>query len=256
MTDACAPHDASWAENTVRFTQAGETVFPFHKVVERAQQQYCIRSCAGMRQVASISDFCGRQRTLRLAGGCCPRLFDMFRHGIEQVHLISVGSEPASIRSGASSGVDDIGRSGRQVAENQFLRADLFELKPSSAETRGFVGVAVVTNNLLNGIVDTHKAYRSFEFALVSPRPKRIQVLDEAVHNPLQLSKLLAVAAQLRDRIELIEKQDTRSLSSKIEKSANVFRRASEERRNQAIEARDVQVKAQLLGDVKIGRAH
>src|ERR1017187_12675 len=79
---------------------------------------------------------------------------------------------------------------------------------------------------------------------------KRIQVLDEAVHNPLQLSKLLAVAAQLRDRIELIEKQDTRSLSSKIEKSANVFRRAPEERRNQAIEARDVQVKAQLLGDV------
>ncbi len=123
-----------------------------------------------MRQGASISDFRRRQRMFGLARGCSLRLFDMLRHRIEQVHLISAGSEPTGIGSGASSGIDDSGRSGRQVAENQFLRAGLFELKPSGAETRGFVGVAVVTNNLLDGIVVTHEPYRSFEFALVSPR--------------------------------------------------------------------------------------
>ena len=55
------------------------------------------------------------------------------------------------------------------------------------------------------------------------------------------------IAAQLRDRIELIEKQDARRLGREIEKSTNIFRRASEERRNQAVEARNVQIKAEFL---------
>ena len=34
---------------------------------------------------------------------------------------------------------------------------------------------------------------------------KRIEVLNKAVHNPLQLPQLLAIAAQLRNRVEFIK---------------------------------------------------
>src|ERR1035438_10247940 len=75
-------------------------------------------------------------------------------------------------------------------------------------------------------------------------------MLDEAVHNPLQLAQFLAVAPQLGDRVEFIEEQDARRLRREIEKRANILRRTSQKRGNQPVEPRHVEIETQFLRDV------
>lgn len=101
------------------FTQAGETIFPFNQMIERAR----IRTCVSLGQVASIADLCRSKRMLGLLTGCGSRLLDMLRHRVDKMRLIAERGEPAGVGSGASADVDDCGRRWRQVAENQFLRA-------------------------------------------------------------------------------------------------------------------------------------
>jgi hypothetical protein len=84
----------------------------------------------------------------------------MFRHRIDQKHSIAEGREPASISSRASAGIDDGGWRRRQVAENQFLRSSLFELKPSCAKPGRLFGVAVMTNDLADDIIVAHAENR------------------------------------------------------------------------------------------------
>src|SRR5580658_3556606 len=75
----------------------------------------------------------------------------MLGHGIDQVHLIAAGGEPAGVGSGTSAGIDDRGGSGRQVAQNKFLRTRLLQLKPTRIETGGFIALFVIANNSLAG---------------------------------------------------------------------------------------------------------
>src|SRR5438034_11825817 len=77
-----------------------------------------------------------------------------------------------------------------------------------------------------------------------------VQVLDEAVHHTLQLSEFMVVAAQLCDSVKFIEKKDAGCFGRKVKKGANVFRRAAEERRDQAIQSGNIEVKTQFFGDV------
>jgi hypothetical protein len=69
---------------------------------------------------------------------------------------------------------------------------------------------------------------------------QRVKILDEAVHNPLQFAEFLTVAAQLRDCIELVEKQHARRPGREIKKGTDVFRGTSQERRDQAVKACNV----------------
>src|ERR1700683_4221691 len=79
---------------------------------------------------------------------------------------------------------------------------------------------------------------------------QRVEVLDEAVHDALELAELLAVTAELGDRVEFIEEQNARRTRCEIKQRADVLRRASEERRDQAVEPRHIELKAQLFRNV------
>src|SRR5271170_3887971 len=85
----------------------------------------------------------------------------MFGHRVDQVDTISQRGEPAGVRAGSAAGVDHGGGHRRQMAQDQFLSACLFELKPSGAQARGFVGVVIVTNDFGDGIVVGHDWPRS-----------------------------------------------------------------------------------------------
>ena len=50
-----------------------------------------------------------------------------------------------------------------------------------------------------------------------------IEILNKAVHDSLQLAELLVIAAQFRDRIELVEKQNAWGLGGKVEERADIF---------------------------------
>ena len=84
-----------------------------------------------------------------LLAGCGVRLFHMFGYRIDQMNLISEGSQPAGIDSRASTGVDDGARSRRQVAQNQLLCARLLEPEPSGGKARGLVRLGIEINNSL-----------------------------------------------------------------------------------------------------------
>ena len=59
-----------------------------------------------------------------------------------------------------------------------------------------------------------------------------------------------SAAAQLGDRVEFIEEQDARRRRREIKQRADVFRRAAEERRDQAVEPRHIKLKAKLFRNV------
>src|ERR1700680_1819701 len=161
MTDGRAPHQASGAENTVSFAQAGEPVFSFDKMVERTEEQNRIGGGVALRQPARVSHVRRGNWMVGLLRGCRPSLLHMPGHRIDQVDLIAAGSEPAGVSTRASTSVDDPGWSSRQMAENQFPGTGLFKLKPAGAKARGFVDVAVVTNNFADGIVVAHGGIRA-----------------------------------------------------------------------------------------------
>src|SRR5271165_6073383 len=64
--DARAPHQPSRAKHAVSLLQTGEPVFPFDQMVERAQEQHCVRRGVAVGQMARISNLRTRQRMLRL----------------------------------------------------------------------------------------------------------------------------------------------------------------------------------------------
>ena len=78
-------------------------------------------------------------------------LRNVFRNDIDEMNLVSQPGEPASVYSRTTSGVDEGGWWRRQMAQNQFLRSRVFELKPSRAQTRVFVGFAVKAQDPLFG---------------------------------------------------------------------------------------------------------
>src|ERR1700687_4167983 len=120
MTDGRAPHQASGAESTASFAQAGEPVFSFDKMVERTEEQNRIGGGVALGQVTRVSHLRRGKWMVGLLIGCRPRLLHVLEHRVDQLDLIAARSEPAGVSTRASTGVDDHGWSGRQMAENQF----------------------------------------------------------------------------------------------------------------------------------------
>ena len=73
---------------------------------------------------------------------------------------------------------------------------------------------------------------------------KRVEILDEAVHNAFKFSEFLVVATKFRDRVEFIQEKNARGSGRKIEKRPDVLRCAAEEGGDQAVESRNVKVQA------------
>src|ERR1700689_2644329 len=103
----------------------------------------------------------------------------MLRRRIDQVHTISESGEPAGVDSCAPAGVDDRGRSRREMANNQFLHARMLELKPALTETRLFLGIPVVSNNSLDGVVVGHYHF------LPGSKLKRLRATHATVRRPI-----------------------------------------------------------------------
>lgn len=94
----------------------------------------------------------------------------MLGNGINQVHLVPAGGQPAAVNSRASAGIHDRGWSGRKVPQNQFLGARMFEPKPSCAQARGFIGGSVETNNFADRIFVAHANAFKYSLTLVRGR--------------------------------------------------------------------------------------
>jgi hypothetical protein len=81
----------------VRLAQTGNALFPFDKVIERAEEENRGGRVISLRHPASIADFSGCERRIWLLAGRGSRLLHMFRYRIDQMNLISAGSEPARV---------------------------------------------------------------------------------------------------------------------------------------------------------------
>jgi len=65
----------------------------------------------------------------------------------------------------------------------------------------------------------------------------RIENLEEAAHDPLQLTNLLRVISSLAERIELVEEENGSLLAGVAEDAAEVARRLAEVRRHDPVES-------------------
>jgi len=86
-----------------------------------------------------------------------PRLLYMPGDGVDQMDSISERGQPAGVDARSATSVDDRGGSRREMAKNQFLRARVFQLKPSRAQTGGFVVIiAVESDDRIAGVFLGH----------------------------------------------------------------------------------------------------
>jgi hypothetical protein len=106
-----------------------------------------------MLQLARVSNDSRSEGMLRLLGRSGTRLVDMTRHGIDEMSFIAERGQPASIGTGPATDIEHPGGRGLNMAEDQLLGARVLELKPSRAKTRGFVGLSVVPNDFVSGVV-------------------------------------------------------------------------------------------------------
>jgi len=118
MADAGAPHQATGAQNAVGLAQTSQAILLFNEMVERTEQQNGVNGVVGIRQTPGIANFDRCQRMPGLLGRGRARLFDMFGHRIDQVHPISASGKPAGVNAGSATGIDDVGWSGWQMAQD------------------------------------------------------------------------------------------------------------------------------------------
>src|SRR5579859_1069887 len=69
------------------------------------------------------------------------------------MNLISYCRQPAGVGTRATAGIDNRRGRRRQVAKNELPRARLFKLKPSCAQTRGFVSIGIMLSDFGKRVV-------------------------------------------------------------------------------------------------------
>jgi hypothetical protein len=105
------------------FAQGSQAVLFLCQVINGTEQQDRIDGLTGWFEPACISDRDRSQRMLRLLRRCSAGLLDVTGHGIDQMHLVPARGQPAGIGSSSAADIEHPGGRGRNVAEDQFLRA-------------------------------------------------------------------------------------------------------------------------------------
>ncbi len=62
-----------------------------HEVIERPQQEHGVVRSVGLLKISGVADGGGKGRW---RSGCAARFVDLARHGIDQMHRMSLGGEP------------------------------------------------------------------------------------------------------------------------------------------------------------------
>ena len=82
-----------------------------------------------------------------------------------------------------------------------------------------------------------------------TPLSETVDILDEAVHNALELAQLVLVITSFRNDVELVKKLDAFLTAGKIEDLPDVLRGAAQEGRHEPVKARRNQGKAGARSD-------
>jgi len=117
-------------------------------VVERAKQQHGLDAGVGVVEAPRVADARARERPRRLTRGRGPRLVDMERARVHQVHLVAQPGEPARVRARAAADVEHDVAARRQVAQDDLLRARQLEPARALEESRRLGGPGVVRHDL------------------------------------------------------------------------------------------------------------
>ena len=88
---------------------------------------------------------------------------------------------------------------------------------------------------------------------------KRVDVLQEAVHNALELAEFVFVVSAFGDYVKFVEEQNTLLLCCVIEDLSDVFGRAAKQRGDQAVKAGGYERKSgprcDIVGDARLAAA-
>jgi hypothetical protein len=146
-------------EHAVCFAQRLDAVRTVRQVVERAQQDHCIRRRCAPGQRAGVADFRARQGGFRLASRRLPGQLDMQRGNVDEVDLIPARGQPAGVTAGPTADVEDHGRCRGQKASQQLAGAFAIELASALVQPVGFVTRGIVGGDRLGlrgmGVVTT-----------------------------------------------------------------------------------------------------
>jgi hypothetical protein len=146
--DGGGAEDAPGAEDPPRFAERGQAIGPLGQVVEGAEEEDGVGAGVGVVQAAGVAHGQRRDGVVGLAGRGAAGLLDVERHGVDQVHRVASGGQPARVDAGAAADVEHHRRRRGQVPGEQLLRARALELVLPGGQPPGLQPQLVVLLDL------------------------------------------------------------------------------------------------------------
>ncbi len=131
-------------EHAGRLAEGHDALRALDQMIERAQEQDGVGAGIGIFEPARIAQPAGGQGSVWLARRGRLGLLDVERHGIDQMHAIAQGGEPAGVDSGAAPHVQHGSGRGGEAAENDLLGARELDDAVALEEALGLAALVVV----------------------------------------------------------------------------------------------------------------
>ena len=151
-------------QDSPRFVQRAKPLATLCQVIQRSEQEDGIDLSVCPVQPARIAATDARERSMRLGRRARPRLLEMQRHGIYQVHRVAACREPRRVLARATADVQHDRWRHRQVPQEQLFGPAAFELAFVAIEPLVLLSARVEVEHFagrLRGIVEIHSRAQS-----------------------------------------------------------------------------------------------
>jgi hypothetical protein len=146
--DAHGEDQTARAEHSPGLAQRHQALAALREVIERPHEQHGIGAGVVRLEPAGIAEPDARERMIALARRGLPRLLDVERHRVDEVHDISVRGEPARVGAGPAADVENDTGGRRKVTPEQLPRSLRFQRPMAERQALGLSPLGIVREDL------------------------------------------------------------------------------------------------------------